>query len=83
MCLLGLLLSASLVLASAPKGPWDTFNYSPESRTVHPTSVVRQEGTVQNVPENLSETDEIVISGDGSWFTLDFGKEVSSQVSLR
>ncbi|KAL5528784.1 hypothetical protein ACEPAF_7921 [Sanghuangporus sanghuang] len=75
-------LLTATALASAPKGPWDAFNYAPESRLVRPTGVFQVVGSVNNATELLSETGAASITGNGSWLTLDFGKEVGGLVSL-
>ncbi|KAL5485523.1 hypothetical protein ACEPAI_8165 [Sanghuangporus weigelae] len=75
-------LFTATALASAPKGPWDAFNYAPESRLVRPTGVFQMVGSVNNATELLSETGAASITGNGSWVTLDFGKEVGGLVSL-
>ena len=69
-------LYTAVALASAPKGPWDAFNYAPESRLVRPTGVFQTVGSVDSASELVSETGAASISGNGSWVTLDFGKEV-------
>ncbi|KAL5523451.1 hypothetical protein ACEPAG_7624 [Sanghuangporus baumii] len=78
---LGSLLTA-IALASAPRGPWDAFNYAPEGRLVRPTGVFQTVGSVNNATELLSETGAASVTGNGSWVTLDFGKEVGGLVSL-
>ncbi len=65
----------TLVGASAPAGPWDTFNYAPKSKTVFPTSVKEVSGTAYNV-QNLVSKGSATIVGKGSWVALDFGIEV-------
>ncbi|KAI8992817.1 Six-hairpin glycosidase [Trametes punicea] len=77
LCLCG----AISVLASAPAGPWDTFNYSPKSRTVYPTAVKEIHGGVKNA-EALVSTGTATLTGNGSWVALDFGIEVGGLVSL-
>ncbi|KAI5118176.1 hypothetical protein M0805_008417 [Coniferiporia weirii] len=71
-----------LVLASAPGGPWDVFNYAPESRTVRPTGIFKTEGTVHNADSLLTYTGEATLREEGSWVTLDFGKEVGGLISM-
>ncbi|KAH9856209.1 Six-hairpin glycosidase [Lenzites betulinus] len=77
---LGLYASVS-VRASAPAGPWDTFNYAPKSRTVYPTGVKETYGDVRN-PKALTSKGTATLSGNGSWIALDFGVEVGGLVSL-
>lgn len=66
------------VNAAAPAGPWDAFNYAPESKTVYPIAVRQVEGSVVGA-ENLvggGEGGSAVLEGAGSYVVLDFGKEV-------
>ena len=74
-----LLFGYLLVLAgaSAPRGAWDVFNYAPHSRTVRPTTIYKTGGSVSNAWDLLSGTDSATLSGNGSYISLDFGKEVS------
>ena len=66
----------SLAWAAAPSGPWDTFNLAPASRVVRPTAVKESHGSVQNGRGLLTGTGKATFSGNESWLTLDFGKEV-------
>jgi hypothetical protein len=68
-----------LVNAAAPAGPWDAFNYAPESRTVYPSAVRLTEGSVVGA-ENLvgGNGGGATLEGAGSYVVLDFGKEVCS-----
>ncbi|KAL5507624.1 hypothetical protein ACEPAH_7080 [Sanghuangporus vaninii] len=75
-------LLTATALASAPRGPWDAFNYAPKSRLVRPTGVFQTVGSVVNAKELLSETGTASITGNASYLTLDFGKEVGGLVSL-
>lgn len=75
-----LLLSFTLVLATAPRGPWDAFNYAPESRTVWPRSLKRVVGSVQGSKNLLTNNGIATLSGNQSYVTLDFGIEVSKFV---
>jgi hypothetical protein len=71
-------LTASLlqVLATAPSGAWDAFNLAPSSRTVYATTIHGTSGNVTGAANLLSTSGIAVLSGDGSYVTLDFGKEV-------
>ncbi|EIM84461.1 glycoside hydrolase family 78 protein [Stereum hirsutum FP-91666 SS1] len=72
------------VNAAAPAGPWDAFNYAPESKTVYPSAVRQVEGSVVGA-ENLvggGEGGSAVLEGVGSYAVLDFGKEVGGLISL-
>lgn len=75
----GLFLYGIFVLAhaSAPSGPWDAFNYGPESRTVRPNAIFQTGGAVSDASNLLSETSKATLSGNGSYVSLDFGREVS------
>jgi hypothetical protein len=74
--LLILLSLSSLTVASAPSGPWDTFNYAPASKLVRPVIVKQIQGTVKNAEELFTADGQATLSGNGSYVTLDFGKEV-------
>lgn len=72
---------ASSAFASAPVGPWTEFMYAPKSRTVYPRAVKETVGTVRNAESLVSQRDSLsvhgaTLSGNQSWFTLDFGVEV-------
>ena len=77
---LGLLcaLLSGLVSASAPAGPWDAFNFAPDSKTVRPAAIFKTVGEVQNPKQLLSPSGKSKLIGNGSYVTLDFGKEVRS-----
>ncbi|KAI0314054.1 Six-hairpin glycosidase [Amylostereum chailletii] len=75
------LFPASLAWAAAPAGPWDEFNYAPESRTVYPTAIYRVHGTVENASDLAGNQGSATLSGNNSYVTLDFGKEVGGLVS--
>ena len=71
---------------AAPSGaagasPWLAYMLSPSSRTVAPVSVFKTNGTVVN-PNNLLHGKPTQISGQGSYITLDFGKEVGGIVTV-
>jgi hypothetical protein len=71
---------ASVVCGSAPSGPWDTFNLAPAARVVRPTAIKETSGSVSNGRGLLTEDGRATLSGNESWLTLDFGKEVSECV---
>ena len=62
--------------ASAPKGPWDAFNYAPDSRTVRPQTIYNVSGSVKGSDKLLTEAGLATFSGNQSYVTLDFGVEV-------
>ena len=70
------LLLSGLALGSAPNGPWDAFNFAPDSRTVWPRSVNRAVGSVRGAGNLLTKTGIATLSGSQSYLTLDFGVEV-------
>ncbi|KAI0684564.1 glycoside hydrolase family 78 protein [Cytidiella melzeri] len=76
-----IVLSAS-ILASAPSGPWDAFNYAPSSRTVRPVLIREVQGRVTNAEGLLADGGQATLSGNESWVTLDFGKEVGGLISM-
>lgn len=66
-------------LEAAFPGPWDANIYAPSSRQVSPKSVLS--ATTGAVLSNFSGS--IGLSGNGSKYTLDFGKEVGGLVTLK
>ncbi|GAA4495836.1 alpha-L-rhamnosidase C-terminal domain-containing protein [Actinoallomurus oryzae] len=66
--------------ASAAR-PWDAYNLSPKTRTVRPVAVYNTNGTVTD-PSAVLKGGRTRISGNGSYVTLDFGKDVGGLVSL-
>lgn len=77
--------AAPLGTAQAEPGhdsaPWERYNLSPSSRTLHPVSVFRTSGTVDGADAVL-KGGKTGLSGAGSSITLDFGKEVSGLTTL-
>ena len=71
-----LLFFATLALGSAPKGPWDAFNYAPDSRTVRPQTIYNVSGSVKGSDKLLTEAGLATFYGNQSYVTLDFGVEV-------
>ncbi|ESK87374.1 glycoside hydrolase family 78 protein [Moniliophthora roreri MCA 2997] len=77
-----LLLFPTRLLARAPAGPWDNFNFAPRSRIVHPVSVRHVEGTVKNADRLVDTTSGMATLSKASWVALDFGAEVGGLISL-
>jgi hypothetical protein len=73
--------NALLVHATAVTTPGDPYNYSPTTRTLAPTSIYTTSGTVSN-PTNLLSGQSTRLSGNSSYITVDFGKEVGGIVTL-
>ncbi|WP_021598860.1 MGH1-like glycoside hydrolase domain-containing protein [Actinomadura welshii] len=77
--------AAPLGTAQAEPGrvpaPWERYNLSPSSRTLHPVSVFETSGTVDDADAVLKGR-ATRLSGAGSSVTLDFGKEVSGLPTL-
>ena len=71
---------AAASLGSAPRGPWDAFNYAPATRVVRPTAIFRTNGAVSGPEKLLQEEGKATLSGEGSYISLDFGKEVSKPI---
>lgn len=66
----------------APSGaPWEAYNYSPRSRTVHPARIYQTTGTVTDAGAVLAGR-PTTLSGSGSSITLDFGQDVGGLVSV-
>ena len=55
----------TLSVAVAPKGPWDSFNYAPQSRTVRPRSVRESFGSVRGAQKLASENGVATLKGTG------------------
>ena len=81
-CSFSLLLLVHLALCTAPRGPWDDYNYAPDSRTVSPQSVVRTEGSISNAKGLLGGDKGAILAGNGSYVTVDFGFEVRGRYVL-
>lgn len=69
-------------IALAPSGPWDAFNLAPSSRTVYPVKINRSSGHVVNADALVTQSGTTTLSGNYSYVTLDFGKEVGGLTSL-
>lgn len=75
--LLSSLISVRYGTAVAPAGPWDTFNFAPSSRTVHPKTIHSTHGLVQDSSQLVVNTrGQATLNGNGSYVVLDFGQEV-------
>ncbi len=61
--------------------PWDAYNYSPASRTVHAKRVYRTSGSVA-APTAVLKGRPTTLTGTGSSVTLDFGEEVGGIVTV-
>ncbi len=70
------------VLAVAPSGPWDQFNFAPKSKTVYATKIYRTEGAVRGAQNLVSGNESATLTGQDSSLTLDFGVEVALSASL-
>ncbi|KAJ7328778.1 glycoside hydrolase family 78 protein [Mycena albidolilacea] len=78
-----LILSIPLCAALAPNGPWDAFNYAPESKVVKPVSVRTVSGTVEGADSLVQDSSaQATFTGDSSYVVLDWGKEVGGILSL-
>ncbi len=64
-----------VVLAVAPGGPWDRFNYAPESKTIYPQDVYKIVGSVSGGSKLVGNIGSATLSPK-SWIALDFGIEV-------
>lgn len=78
--MLVLFIALSLVvvgtLGLAPHGPWDQFNFAPQSRASRPTRIHSVQGNVQNA-NALVSSGTTSLNGNGSFIVLDFGQEVN------
>lgn len=73
--LLAVFLFSGAVAGSAPSGPWDSFNFAPNSRVVRPTALHEINGPVQHASNLLTSSGKATLT-NGTWVALDFGKEV-------
>ncbi len=87
LCLCSVLLNlqsqntALVHAAAAATNPGDAYNYAPTTRTLTPTAIYTTAGTVDNAT-NLLSGQSTRLSGNGSYVTVDFGKEVGGIVTL-
>ena len=78
-----LFLSVVFVLARAPSGPWDAFNYAPKTRVVSPIAVHTVQGEVRDPGSLIRDgLGSATLTGNASWVTVDFGKEVSMYLGV-
>lgn len=70
------ILCSHLARAVAPGGPWDSFNFAPDSKTLWPAAIHETHGSVKDGQELISNSGKATLSGEGSWIALDYGKEV-------
>ena len=77
------LLALALLTIAAPAraATCQQDNFSPSSRTLHPTAIYRSTGTVVD-PRAVLSAGSTRVSGSGSTLTLDFGKDVAGIVTL-
>ena len=62
----------------APKGPWDSFNYAPQSRTVRPKSIRGTVGAVEGAHNLINSTNGLATLLGNSYVTVDFDIEVNN-----
>ncbi|PFH50188.1 glycoside hydrolase family 78 protein [Amanita thiersii Skay4041] len=86
---ISLLLFPSNVIGRAPSGPWDQFNYAPDSKSVQPVSIHSTHGTVTSSTSHRTlhaggnaVVGDVTLRGAGSWVALDFGVEVGGLISM-
>ncbi|KAL0952961.1 hypothetical protein HGRIS_007172 [Hohenbuehelia grisea] len=77
-----LLLFGLSTYAVAPAGPWDAFNFAPNSKAVYPTAIRQVNGTVQSSQALVANSGSATLVGRGSWVALDFGVEVGGLISI-
>ncbi|VDB84465.1 unnamed protein product [Peniophora sp. CBMAI 1063] len=80
--ILCLVLSAAIVAGSAPAGVWDSFNFAPDSKTVSPVSIREAVGDVSFTNASDGSPNSIILSSNGAYAALDFGKEVGGLITL-
>ncbi|PCH42961.1 glycoside hydrolase family 78 protein [Wolfiporia cocos MD-104 SS10] len=73
--------AVTAVFCGAPSGPWDAFNYAPESKIVYPRAIRELNGTVLNAGKLLT-SGSATLTGSGSYVALDFGIEIGGLISL-
>ncbi|KAL4242797.1 hypothetical protein ABKN59_010978, partial [Abortiporus biennis] len=74
--------SLRFVAGSAPAGNWDNFNLAPDARVLWPKAIKETQGTVKNVHVLTGSKGVASLSGEESFVTLDFGKEVGGLISM-
>lgn len=65
------------VVALAPPGPWDKFNFAPTSKVVFPSAIHGVDGNVENAGRIVGGSGSATLVGSSA-LTLDFGVEVRS-----
>ena len=78
-------LAATVFEAKPADGPWQKYNFAPESRTLFPQSVYKTEGNVENASFLVSkgEGGPTKLSGKEALLTLDFGVNTAGMVTLK
>ncbi|TFK44722.1 Six-hairpin glycosidase [Crucibulum laeve] len=66
----------------APPGPWDKFNFAPQSKVVRPGKIHSVDGQVQGATGLLASSGKATIAANGSFVVLDFLQEVGGRVSF-
>ncbi|KAF9490904.1 Six-hairpin glycosidase [Pleurotus eryngii] len=69
------------VVALAPPGPWDKFNFAPTSKVVFPSAIHGVDGNVNNAGRIVGGSGSATLMGSSA-FTLDFGVEVGGLISI-
>lgn len=77
--IVALLVFVGLVTSATP---YDDYILAPSSRTVHPASIHRVNGSVSNAQSLVTSTNGSAILRDNSSITLDYGKNVGGLVSI-
>ncbi|KIY53430.1 Six-hairpin glycosidase [Fistulina hepatica ATCC 64428] len=80
--LLSLSVFGAVVVARAPAGPWDDFNYAPSTRLVSPATLHAISGATLVPTQGVTNSTAYQFSGNASYIVFDFGKEVGGLTSV-
>ncbi|KAF7536154.1 hypothetical protein G7054_g4783 [Neopestalotiopsis clavispora] len=82
--------AAWLLRAAAAQIPYQEYVLAPTSRVVYPVSIYQSGGNVENAAALLTSefgqnqsTQSTTFTGNGSYVTLDFGKNIAGRVSFQ
>ncbi|KIY53443.1 Six-hairpin glycosidase, partial [Fistulina hepatica ATCC 64428] len=79
---LSLSVFGAVVVARAPAGPWDDFNYAPSTRLVSPATLHAISGATLVPTQGVTNSTAYQFSGNASYIVFDFGKEVGGLTSV-
>lgn len=82
--------SWALLATAATQVPFSEYVLAPSSRVIHPVSIYQTGGDVSNAAALLSTSaatatsnQSTTLAGNGSYVTLDFGKNIAGRISFQ